>query len=61
MLTVKKNTLFTNVGLTPDGDVWWEGMTKDPPSELIDWTGQKWTPSSGRSPIHSNARYTVHG
>ncbi len=59
MKTIAKNTLFTNVAITEDGDVWWEGMTKEPPKNLIDWRGQKWDPASGKPAAHANSRFTV--
>jgi phosphoenolpyruvate carboxykinase (GTP) len=55
----RANSIFTNCALTPDGDVWWEGLTDEPPPELTDWRGNKWTPDSDHTAAHPNARFTA--
>ncbi|CAG9460163.1 unnamed protein product [Pedinophyceae sp. YPF-701] len=59
LATCARDTIFTNVALTEDGDVWWEGLTDTPPDRLIDWKGEEWTPDCGRVSSHPNSRFTA--
>jgi phosphoenolpyruvate carboxykinase (GTP) len=59
MRSITRNSIFTNCAMTPDGDVWWEGMTEEKPAELVDWLRRPWTARSGRKAAHPNARFTT--
>ena len=59
MESIKGNTIFTNVAITKDGDVWWEGMTKEIPEGLTDWKGKPYDPTSGAPAAHANSRFTA--
>lgn len=59
MRSIARDTIYTNVALLPDGDVWWEGKDGEPPQECLDWRGQKWTPASTEKAAHPNSRFTA--
>jgi phosphoenolpyruvate carboxykinase (GTP) len=59
METIRRNSIFTNTAMTPDGDVWWEEMTDELPPHLVNWLGEEWTPGGGKKAAHPNARFTA--